>query len=93
MNTDTSVPPDAAAPEEVRAVISRIETFFHSVTAMHDLCDDEISIAKNNPSVVSTFVILRDLLRSSARDLEICAEKIAGDGISLGYFEHHFGTI
>lgn len=83
----------AASPEDINAVASRLETLFHSVTAMYGLCEDQIGKAAADSETVSAFVILRDLLRSAARDLEICSETIAEDGIGLGYFEHRFGKI
>ena len=83
----------AASREDVKAVASRLETLFHSVTAMYGLCEDQIGKAGSDGETVSAFVIMRDLLRSAARDLEICAETVADDGIGLGFFEHHFGKI
>lgn len=90
---DTLLRRPAASSEDVQAVASRLEILFHSVTAMYGLCEDQIGKAAADSETASTFVILRDLLRSAARDLEVCAETVAEDGIGLGFFEHHFGKI
>lgn len=82
---------ERASAEDVKAVAARLEDLFHSATAMHDLCEERIGNPQED--TVSTFIILRDLLRSAARDLEVCAETISIDHCRLGYFENHFGKI
>ncbi|WP_155628488.1 hypothetical protein [Burkholderia territorii] len=80
-----------ATDEEVSQVATRIEYLFHSLVAMHDLCTERIG----NPSqdATTTFVLLRELLRSAARDAENCTEILNADPGGLGYFEGHFGRI
>lgn len=80
-----------ATDEEVSQVANRIERLFHSLVAMHDLCVERIS--NPSPDETSSFVLLRELLRSAARDAENCTEILNGDPGGLGYFEGHFGRI
>lgn len=80
------------AAQDIKDVSIRLETTFHSIAAMHDLCDDLISKGAA-PDVSSGLVMIRDLLRSTARDMENCAEVLDGNRGSLGFFESHFGTI
>jgi hypothetical protein len=79
------------APEDVAAVSIRLERTFHTIVALHELCDDAISQSPQDPSTL--FVALRELLRSVARDTENCAEILSGDECGLGYFESHFGRV
>ncbi|WP_175783108.1 hypothetical protein [Burkholderia anthina] len=80
-----------ATDEEVTQVATRIEYLFHSLVAMHDLCAEKVGNPADNET--TTFVLLRELLRSAARDAENCTEILSGDPGGLGYFEGHFGRI
>ncbi|WP_124842359.1 hypothetical protein [Burkholderia cepacia] len=81
----------AATDEEVAQVAARIEYLLNTLVAMHDLCTEKIA----NPTKDSTgtFVLLRELLRSAARDAENCAETLRSAPGDLGCFEGHFGRI
>jgi hypothetical protein len=80
-----------AMPEEVKAVATRLEDIFHSLTAMYDLCNERIG---NPPEdSVPTFVIIRELLRSAAMDMETCFETLQNSPVKSGFFEGHFGKI
>lgn len=79
------------APENVAAVSIRLEHTFHTIVAMHDLCDDAISGTPASPATL--FVTLRELLRSVARDTENCAEILDINQTKLGFFESHFGRV
>ncbi|WP_156992768.1 hypothetical protein [Paraburkholderia oxyphila] len=76
---DTLLRRPAASPEDIAAVAARLEDLFHSVAAMHELCCENMC----NPDTASTFVLMRDLLRSAARDLEVCTA-LAGTQIPPG---------
>jgi hypothetical protein len=90
---DTPLRRPAASSEDVKAVATRLEMLFHSMAGMHDLCEEQIGKAAADSETVYAFVIMRDLLRSAARDLEVCSETVVNNPRSLGYFEHHFGKI
>lgn len=78
--------------QDIKDVSSRLQMSFHSVAAMYDLCEDLIGKGEA-ADVCSGLVMIRDLLRSMARDMENCAEVLEGDRGGLGYFISHFGTI
>ena len=80
-----------ASNVEISQVASRVEYLYHSLAAMHDLCAEKISNPTDDST--NTFVLLRELMRSAARDAENCAEILTGDRGGLGYFKDHFGTI
>lgn len=80
-----------ATSDEISQVAGRVEYLYHSLVAMHDLCAERISNPTDDP--VNTFVLLRELMRSAARDAEKCAETLSGDRGGMGYFEGHFGAI
>lgn len=73
------------------AVAQRLELMFHSLVAMHDLCDEMISGSSVKAETV--YVVLRDMLRLAARDSENCAEILAGNQGGLGFYETNFGKI
>jgi hypothetical protein len=77
--------------DDVSAVSSRLEQTFHAITAMHDLCDSAISGTPGDP--VTLFVLLREQLRSIARDMENCAVILSTDSSGLGFFEQHYGRV
>lgn len=78
-------------PEEVAAVSSRCEQTYHSITALHDLCNQAISDNSGDP--VTLFVVFRENLRGIARDMEICSETLAGDIGANGFFQSHYGSV
>ncbi|WP_213780120.1 hypothetical protein [Caballeronia sp. dw_276] len=72
-------------------VTARMEQVLLSCCAMDDLCMEEI--AKGHPGNGAFLVVLRDFLRSTARDAENCAVALSGNRNTIGYFEDHFGAI
>ncbi|MCA8435344.1 hypothetical protein [Burkholderia seminalis] len=81
----------AATDEEVSQVANRIEHLLQSLVAMHDLCVEKIRNPTNDETW--SFVLLRELLRSAARDAENCTETLRGTPGDIGYFPGHFGRI
>lgn len=81
----------AVAPDDVSAVAFRCEQSYHSITALHDLCNGAITEPTDDP--MTLFVVLRDGLRGLARDMENCAEILDNDRGGLGYFVAHYGSI
>jgi hypothetical protein len=87
-----AVKKDVASQKGVEAVSSRLEQTFHSVTALHELC--ELCIGGHTSGDPNThFVLMRDVLRSIARDMENCAEILSNDRGGFGFFEHHYGSV
>lgn len=80
-------------PEDVKAVGARCETAYHAITALHDLCGDGLSSPENSENCARTFVLMRETLRSLARDMENCAEILQNDRGGLGFFEAHYGSV
>ncbi|MDN7178570.1 hypothetical protein M0D69_11160 [Caballeronia sp. SEWSISQ10-4 2] len=83
----------ASSTEEVAAsVANRMEAIVLSCCAMDNLCVQDIALGKSDESML---VIMRDFLRSTARDAENCAPAVAlSGGVSkIGYFADHFGEI
>jgi hypothetical protein len=80
-------------PEDIKAVSARCEQSYHAITAMHDLCDENISFTGDSTDCVRIFVLMRESLRSLARDMENCAEVLQNDRGGLGYFEAHYGSV
>lgn len=78
-------------PEDISAVAFRCEQNFHAVAALYDLCNGAIAGPTDDP--MTLFVVLREGLRSLARDMENCAEVLDNDRGGLGYFAGHFGSI
>lgn len=76
-------------PENVAAVAGRCAQTYHAITALHDLCDQSISGPTDDP--VTVFVVLREVLRSVARDMETCAEALGEE--PSGFFAGHYGGI
>lgn len=90
--TGPMIPESTASSEKVHAVAVEIETMFHTLTAAYDLCQERISGGASEAEAPS-FVILRELLKSMARDAELFAETLENKPGSLGYFDGHFGRI
>jgi hypothetical protein len=78
--------------EDIKAVGLRCEQSYHAITALHDLCQEAISGSVDQASA-NTFVLLREALRSLARDMENCTEILDNDRGGLGYFESHYGSV
>lgn len=85
MRNTTIKPSDA----DVKAVAMRIEQSYHAITALHDLCDEAISGPSDDP--ITQFVVMREVLRSLARDMDACNAKLTGE--ETGYFNHHYGEV
>lgn len=85
---DNNVP----TPETITQVADRCVFTYHSVTALHDLCQHRIG---NPPAAgdVTDFVILGEALRGIARDMENCSEALECNPGGLGFFAHHYGSI
>ena len=83
----------AVNPEDVKAVAARIEMSYHLIEALHELCDDGVSLAGDARDSGRRFVLLREALRSLARDMETCTEVLQNDRGGLGFFESHFGSV
>lgn len=79
------------AVDDVQAVGARIEQTYHAITALHDLCDEAISSAPGD--AITQFVLMREVLRSVARDMENCAEILQGDPGGFGFFASHYGEV
>jgi hypothetical protein len=86
------IPENTASPEKVLAVAGQIEMMYHTLTAAYDLCQERISGGASDAEA-PTFVILRELLKSMARDAELFVEALENKPGRLGYFEGHFGRI
>ncbi|MFP3638141.1 hypothetical protein [Paraburkholderia sp. SIMBA_054] len=82
----------AVTPDDIAAVSLRCEQSYHAITALHDLCQEAMSGSGDQASA-NTFVLLREALRSLARDMENCAEILDNDRGGLGYFEAHYGSV
>lgn len=78
------------AAEVTATVASRMESITLSCCAMDELCVQEIALGKSDASIL---VIMRDFLRSTARDAENCAVALSGGANRIGYFADHFGEI
>jgi hypothetical protein len=85
--------PASAPLGDIAAVAYRCEQSFHAVTALHELCNDAITNAGPGDKAVHTFVILREVLRGLARDMENCADLLQTDCGPLGYFAAHYGSV
>jgi hypothetical protein len=79
--------------EDIKAVAFRCEQSFHAITAMHDLCEENIGFTGDSTDCVRAFVLMRESLRSLARDMENCAEVLQNDRGGLGYFAAHYGNV
>lgn len=84
MNTENTTGLDKAAQV---AIGSRLETMYHSATAMHDICRD---LMESCGSPHMLFAV-QEMAKSQARDLSRLAEKLTGE--NTGFFEHHFNEI
>lgn len=85
-------PATQTSSEDVQKVSIRLENTFHAVTALHELC--ELCIGGHTSGDPAThFVLIREVLRSIARDMENCAEILQNEPGRLGFFEHHYGSI
>lgn len=78
------------ADEVAASVKSRMEAIVLSCCAMDNLCVQDIALGKSDESML---VIMRDFLRSTARDAENCAVALSGGVNAIGYFADHFGKI
>jgi hypothetical protein len=76
---------------DIAAVAGRCELSYHAVTAMYELCGSAIGSPPSDPA--HTFVLLREMLRGLARDLENSAEILQNDRGGLGYFAAYYGSV
>lgn len=77
------------------AVAGRLEMTLYAATAMHDLIVGAMQTQVDQPfgDVSYYFMILREGLRTIARDMENCVETLSEDHRRLGFFEDHYGTV
>jgi hypothetical protein len=78
-----------AAVAEIQTVAHRCESTYHAVTALHELCTNAIGGLAGDPEMV--FIVIREVLRSIARDMDNCSTRLTGR--ETGFFATHYGEV